>query len=217
MLQIIEIVSSEHIIESDLKHLEFEIERHTKFILSIQKDLFPIHHILLHYSRVVRTMGPAIFTSSMRLEAKHQELKATAQKTKNFINLNKTIAEKHQLSMFLTKNKYCDEIVPGKELMIFEETEYFENYKSLPLERNGIFIKSLKVNSSFFKSGLLLLHESKFFEITQILCSSDHSNYWFLCHNSFDIKKRDLFCNSLIVEENHLLFNVLNLNQIEKK
>lgn len=219
LLQILEIVFSDEIHESDLHRLESEIECHTKFIVNVlKKNLIPKHHLLLHYPRVIRTMGPVIYMSAMRLEAKHQELKAIAQKTNNFVNLNKTIAEKHQMSMCLKGNKYYDEIEPGKELMIFEESDNFENYKSctaLEFEGNKILIKSLKVNNSVFKSGLLLLYESNFFEINSILRSSE--NYFFLCDNSFYVQNRDLFCNSLIIQENSSMFYVLNLNQIKNK
>lgn len=214
LLQILEIVFSEEINETDIERLEFEIERHLKFILSMNKTLIPKHHILLHYPRVIRTMGPVIFMSAMRFEAKHQELKAISQKTNNFINLNKTIAEKHQMNMCLKKNEYCDEIEPGMDQFAMKESEDFEYYTSNSvIEGNETVIKSLKVNSSCFKSGLLVLHKSKFLQISHVLRTLD--SYQILCDTSFDVKEKDTFCNSLIIQENSSSVHVLNINEIE--
>lgn len=217
LLQILEMVFSTDINNSDLNRLELEIECHTKFIVNvIKKDLIPKHHLLLHYPRVIRTMGPTAFTSAMRLEAKHQELKAIAQKTNNFVDLNKTIAEKHQISMCLKGNKYCDDVEPGQIMAKFIESDEFDNYKScagLILKGDELIIKSLRVNNIVFKPGLILLHESCFYEISHILHSSE--NYSFLCETFFDVKNRDSFCNSLIIEENLNLFHVLNISQMK--
>lgn len=219
LLQILEIVYSEEIKENDLIHLESELKCHTEFIVEVaKKDLIPKHHLLLHYPRVIRVMGPAIFTSTMRLEAKHQELKSITKKTNNFINLNKTIAQKHQIAMCLKENKYVDEIEAGNIIGSFEESDEFENYKShnvFTSEENYLLIKSLQVNHLFYKPGLLLLYQSHFLEINQILRSSD--NYWFLCDISFIVKQRDSFSNSLIIEETPPSFHAVNLNQLENK
>lgn len=216
LLKIIEIVYSDVMNEEDVQRLENEIELHTGFILEFFKqDLIPKHHILLHYPRVIRTMGPVAYTSVMRLEAKHQELKTIAQKTNNFVNLNKTIAEKHQIAISLKKCQFNDEIQPGKFMNFFENIEEFETYKSLTsftFKGNETLVKSLNVNSLVFKPGLLLFYESKFFEISHILQLSD--NYLFLCDNSFNVKHRDLFCNSLILDENPSSINVIDLSEL---
>lgn len=218
LLQIIEIVFSEEIAENDLCRLETTIEAHTNFIVSvISKDLIPKHHHLLHYPRVIRVMGPAVFTSTMRLEAKHQELKSYAQKTNNFINLNKTLAEKHQQLLCLRENLYCDEIEPGKITESFEESNEYEEFKSIitdTLKGDELLIKKLKVNDSIFRPGLLVINEKTFFEIHKIVRCSD--NYWFLCDCSFHVKERDSRSNSLILEENSPRKYALNLNQISK-
>lgn len=216
LLQLIEIVFSEVLYENDLYRLETVIERHTNFIVQVmKKDLIPKHHHLLHYPRVIKAMGPAIFTCTMRSEAKHQELKSTAQKTKNFINLTKTIAEKHQQLLSLRDNRYCDQIEPGKATESFEASDEYEEYKPCftnTLVGNEMLIKSLKVNDSIFRTGLLVIFESTFHEINQILQSSN--SYWLLCANSFRVVERDSFCNSLILEEDSLKNCALNINQI---
>lgn len=74
----------------------------------------------------------------------------------------------------------------------------------------------MKVNNIVFKAGLLLLHDSLFLEISQILQYSN-DDYLFLCENSFDAQERDLFSNSLIIEEIPHCNRVLSLRQLENK
>lgn len=154
----------------------------------------------------------------MRFEAKHQELKSIAQKTNNFVNSNKTIAEKHQVAMSLKTNKYCDQIVPGKVVISCENEEIYRRYESIlqiSFDETLNLVQTLKLNNFVFKSGLLLLHESKFLEISYILRCQN--NYWFLCENTFDVKEKDLYCNSLIIEENQHRYFALSLNQLLNK
>lgn len=220
LLQTLEIVSSEEIFGSDIERLSKEINRHLKFVVEkLKKELLPKHHFASHYPMVIRATGPPIYTSTIRFEAKHQELKAIVKKTNNFVNLNKTIAVKHQLAMSIRNDRYCDEFEPSKVENSFQNSEEYEKFKSsinITLNGNEMLIKSLKVNNLIFKPGLLILYESAFFEISQILhCSND--DYLFLCENSFDAQKRDLFSNSLIIEEIPHCNQVLNLRQLENK
>lgn len=216
LLQILEIVFSEDLRDIDLHRLKKSIECHLKFIVDVlKKDLIPKHHFLLHYSMVIQAMGPLIFTCAMRLEAKHQELKSTAQKTNNYINLNKTIAEKHQMLLSLRENQFCDEIETGKVVSSFEGIDDFEIYKSLlifALEGNENVVKLLKINSLTYKPGLLILSESQFFEIKYILQCSN--SYWLLCENTFNVTGRDSFCNSLILEQISDSKTALNVKQL---
>lgn len=135
LLQILEIVSSEEIFGSDVERLTMEIKHHLEFIVQkLNKHLLPKHHFASHYPMVIRATGPPIYTSTMRFEAKHQELKAIARKTNNFVNLNKTIATKHQRTMSIRNDKYCDDIETGKVVNSFQNSEEYDKFKSLIIE-----------------------------------------------------------------------------------
>ncbi|CAN7983644.1 unnamed protein product [Ixodes hexagonus] len=54
-------------------------------------------HYLIHYLRLIRLYGPLSKLSSMRFEAKHQYFKSLARKTRNFINVCRTLSTSHQL------------------------------------------------------------------------------------------------------------------------
>ena len=57
----------------------------------------PKHHFLLHYSENIKKFGPPLGFWTARFESKHRVAKSTADNTKNFRNISKTIASRQQL------------------------------------------------------------------------------------------------------------------------
>lgn len=53
-------------------------------------------------------MGPIALMSMMRFEAKHKFFKKAAQRTNNFININKSLAISHQEEMCTKGNNFRD-------------------------------------------------------------------------------------------------------------
>lgn len=220
LLQILEIVFSEKITENDLNRLELLIKTHNEFYVNSSVDLLPKHHLLTHYARVIRQMGPVIFTNTMRCEAKHQQLKAIVRKANNFTNLNKTVSEKHQLIMCLKGGQFSDEIEIGMEIGEFKEYEEFEIFginSEFVFTGDEILVKSAKVNSIMYKSDLLLAHEGKLFEISYILHRSGLDSLWFLCNNSFKVESRDKFSNSFVLIEDCNVPCVISYTQLMNK
>ena len=58
----------------------------------------PKHHFLSHYSELYASCGPLIFLWAMRMEAKHTFFKNCIRTSKNFINVSKTCASRHQMA-----------------------------------------------------------------------------------------------------------------------
>jgi hypothetical protein len=73
---------------------EYLFLRHSLFP---QVPLRPKHHYLAHYADLTEQFGPLIRFSTLRFEAKHSYFKDCARKLKNFVNLCKTLAVRHQL------------------------------------------------------------------------------------------------------------------------
>lgn len=97
LLRIVETVCSAEITEHNLTRLENDVEYHLKTIkLSLCQQLIPKHHFMVHYAYVIRQMGPIVYMSMLRSEAKHQIMKKMCRGVNNFTNINKTIALKHQ-------------------------------------------------------------------------------------------------------------------------
>lgn len=59
--------------------------------------LRPKHHYLLHYADLSLQFGPLIHTWTMRFESKHSYFKRCIRSSKNFRNVTKSLAERHQL------------------------------------------------------------------------------------------------------------------------
>lgn len=73
LLQIMHIVFSSKLTEDDIDRLTGLIEYHLKIIIEkFDEELRPKYHLLLHYPRTIRKMGPVSLMSTMRHESKHQ-------------------------------------------------------------------------------------------------------------------------------------------------
>lgn len=97
LLQLMQIIYSIELTEFDVQRLGFLITNHLIFYKSAFKlPLKPKHHHCLHYPDAIRACGPLVRSWMMRFEAKHQFCTSVAKKTKNYRNIAKTIADRHQ-------------------------------------------------------------------------------------------------------------------------
>lgn len=97
LLKLMQIVYSSEIREDDVCNLSTHIEEHfTCLQRFFDGKLIPKHHNVLHYPNTIRKIGPLINYWMMRFEAKHQFFTNAANNTKNFVNITKTLAHKHQ-------------------------------------------------------------------------------------------------------------------------
>lgn len=228
LLQIMQIVFSFKITESDLIRLEVLITDYlSSYIGCFNKHLRPKQHLLLHYPRVFRKMGPVIFMWVMRMESKHQVLKQIAQSTKNFINLKKTMAMKHQEKQFFAEFSYADEISISKKTYSIFHDQIYEIYQQILYEHftekdisDIIMVNSVKLNSFKYKRGYLISHASNFSEINHIIMLE--KKIWFLCNNEYGIEQYDTFLNSFMLRKNervHLVSfsDMKNMQVYEKK
>jgi hypothetical protein len=84
------------------KYLHHYSEAVIEDYLTLKNNLFPgsakyKYHVMVHYPRISRLMGPPWRMSSMRFESKHQTGKAISKGTTCRVNICHTIAIKHQL------------------------------------------------------------------------------------------------------------------------
>lgn len=98
LLKIMQILFSNSIRESDVQTLEEAIESHLENYIDIfKKKMKPKHHMLTHYPTIIRNSGPVKDFWMMRMEAKHKFFTEHTKKMKNFIDITKTLALKHQM------------------------------------------------------------------------------------------------------------------------
>lgn len=95
------IVFAPCITETMVVNLVNLIKEHHLLLLSITPNsLRPKHHMLIHYPRTIRKMGPLIGLWCMRFEGKHLPFKKQAQSCQNFVNICKSFAFRHQEAVY---------------------------------------------------------------------------------------------------------------------
>lgn len=198
LLEICEIVWSYEISELSIQRLERAIELHLELFKStFGKKLIPKQHFLLHYARIIRTVGPLRFFEMMRFDAKHRIFKDFRYATKNFIALNKSLGLKHQKLMSISGARYQDNITHGVLKEVSNETILFE-LRTLNLHESAFETKYLHVNNYKYSKGLLIIHQNSFFEIVHIINVKE--NFFFLCL-PWVIRNFDKFLNSYEIEK----------------
>ena len=96
--ELITMASSTNLHPSSHKALEITIYEYLSQLNSLFPGCIkPKHHFLVHYPRCMFLFGPLWKLCCLRYESKNQEGKQISKSTTNRVNINKTIAIKHQL------------------------------------------------------------------------------------------------------------------------
>ena len=100
LLEIYKLVIAPSISTAATYALKRLIEDHHRLFLDLYPDvgLTPKAHHLVHYPTAIRQLGPLSPFSCIRYEGKHKPLKHFGKISNNFINIEKTIATKHQVA-----------------------------------------------------------------------------------------------------------------------
>ncbi|XP_017320801.1 uncharacterized protein LOC108264015 isoform X1 [Ictalurus punctatus] len=106
LIQIVNVVFSYTITDGMICYLKHLIcDHHTLFKeLFPDKRLIPKHHLMIHYPRYIKKIGPLIHMWCMRFEAKHHIFKRCG---KNFKNLIKPLVKQHQHQLAFNYENYC--------------------------------------------------------------------------------------------------------------
>lgn len=146
----------------------------------------------------------------MRYENKHKVFKTFANRTNNFIDINRTLATKHQELLCSTGFTYRDNIECGKLNRLPEE--YISNNKQI-LEKvikifsaNTFETKWLVCNDYQYRKCLLILHEDFLYEIIDILCLN--YRYFFKTKQWIFVEFNE-FLNSFQIQENEFVDYIL--------
>lgn len=214
LLRIIEIVYSRELTEQDLITLRVELKTFSTKVIEIAGKLIPKIHIMLHYPYIMEVMGPIRYMNMFRYERKHKELKNHL--TKNFKNINKSIAQKHQELLCLNGISYKDDIKIGISKPIdghpFEDIlkTSFENCLNETSE-----LKSLKINNYEYRKNLFIIHKSKIFQIESVFSNED---CFFLLTVPFVIVSFDFFSNSFEIKKNESVgLEIINISSLDNR
>lgn len=187
LLRICQIAYSYKIDSVDLVTLESEVRVHLESVQRCFKvNLTPKHHLLTHYSRVIREMGPIVHMSMIRFS------KDCVRKSNNFININRSLALKHQQFICDQANGYKDEFANGAKRLLANDFDMHSMFSDL----NPDILQEVKwfrFNGILFRKGLLILENSVVFEIVKILFVEDICKFYCV---KFDCIKLDTYSNS---------------------
>lgn len=201
LLRITETVYSPTIFESDLKRMEKDIAKHLKgFQTVFNAKLIPKQHNLTHYPNDIREMGSLSEMSMFRIDAKHREFKKSVQSTNNFINIEKSLAIKHQQMLASNSVVLNNQIHSGKKTIIEKSSKYtkdLENLVRTQINENIYSVSWLSCNEYYYKKNLVILNESKLFEIESILFYNN--SFYFVC-NEISFISIDSYLNSLKIK-----------------
>lgn len=212
MQKIDQIISSTHIKEKDLINLE----KFTDEFLKNVKNLFKVHfipklHHMTHYASTIRVMGPITSLQMMRGDAKHQPFTQYAKRCRNYINISKTLAEKHQqvLAAKMSKNTYCDNIETSKKIFsivrkkgdlindIRDHSKLIHDYFEQDLNQ-VMLINFVIINTISFRKGLFIIYSDEMHQIDAVL--KCNGSFVFLC-TKFSTVKFFKFANCFEIEK----------------
>nr|XP_023666586.1 uncharacterized protein LOC111843326 [Paramormyrops kingsleyae]XP_023666587.1 uncharacterized protein LOC111843326 [Paramormyrops kingsleyae] len=97
--ELVEFVCAPSLSESQIAYMKVLIEEYVEMRQELfpHVNLRPKHHYLLHYADLSLQFGPLIHTWTMRFESKHTYFKRCIRSSKNFRNVTKSLADRHQL------------------------------------------------------------------------------------------------------------------------
>lgn len=199
LLRILEIVYSYEVTDELLDILKAEIRSHLASIREIlHEHLRPKHHFMLHYPYLFRIMGPLIHLIMMRFEAKHQQIKRLLSDNRNFRNINKTLANKHQRAGSTAEFSYKNEIETKKinpSNPSFIATLQLENDLNVQIGET----EYLRINNYEYMPNLLFIHKKCVYQIKKVLLIG---NDYVLFANKCIIGVYDSFLNCSEIDVN---------------
>lgn len=214
LLQICEAVISYEITETENINLKKTIELHLSlFKETFERNLIPKQHFLLHYSNTIQKVGPLRHFSMMRFDAKHRTFKVLRNKTKNFKNINKTLAQQHQKLKCINGFSYEDTLDHGAFKPI-KEKEIAILFKDLlrNFDDKLYRTKFVKYNSSRYSKDIVIVHKQFFFKIQEIVVIGEE--YYFVCSQCV-IEQFDSFLNSFKIKVDDALdFSIIKLSDL---
>lgn len=224
LLKITQIVYSEKIDKGDLKDLEKFTQIHLEsFIKNFDAHLKFKHHMLTHLVSTIIAMGPVKYFSMIRYEAKHKELKNCIGDSKNYKNLTKSMAERHQQMMSLQENTYTDHFEHAKIIKAVD-TDFLKDHeiffqKAFNFDHGNlkeIFEVKWMIHNSFrYCKGFFIEFESALYQIEKVLLKENE--YHFFCVR-FCVTKYCHFLNSIkIVVFEPNLFKIIAFSSLRNK
>lgn len=110
--EIVNLICAPALSESQVGILSNKIETYLQLRVELFPDipLKPKHAFMQHYPHTIQALGPLKHLWTLRFESKHAFFKYIIERMRNFINLQSSLAEKHELMQSSLENDFSDTI-----------------------------------------------------------------------------------------------------------
>ncbi|XP_066585526.1 uncharacterized protein [Prorops nasuta] len=219
------IVFSLNITENTHLYLAVLIEEYLTLLNTFFPNcLKPKHHFLVHYPRCMKQFGPLGKISCLRFEGKHKDGKRTSALTTSRLNINRTVAIKHQLMQnyrFINKISRCSSYTLGKQKHTkIHNITHYEKFMVLFPKLNTNFLTTVKWiqidGKKICKSAILVFFNEDspdFYFISEIIIIDN--DFFLLCLRFNDVFFNSHFSAYKIYDCNIIDYHILKKNDIE--
>ena len=136
----------------------------------------PKHHFLGHYADCFKNFGPLISVWAMRMESKHTYFKSVLRASKNFKNVAKTCAARHELAQVC--HRYYG-LFPVNKLDIPANSAPLESYLSTTsdlhihqaaqfLQKDCLILRNFKIFGTLYSPGTIVIMKKESLGVLKI-------------------------------------------------
>lgn len=187
--QVVELVMATAISDDQVSYLALLISDYIceRVRLFPAVPLRPKHHYLFHYPYLIKQFGPLVKVWSLRFESKHSYFKRCIRASGNFINVTKSLAQKHQLlQSYLQKEGLFgpaaafSDLTPASEIASFDKNLWCFIQKNLPTSHETLMTaSSVTLCGTHYKPGSYIVlggdqYNLQFGQLLHIVVESDH-------------------------------------------
>lgn len=193
LARISQIVHSFDLCADDLSELSDAV---TRLLTSIQVifrvKLIPKLHNLVHYVRIIKTVGPIAHMNVQRFESKHKVFKQLVSRSPCFVNICKMLAVRHQQQISISEFGLEDKISYGtKRLLTSETCNADDELLNIFLVNRVVYeTKYFCFNNFRYKKSNFIIESGTIFEISKILIVQ--GTFYLYC-SVYDIVEFDSF------------------------
>lgn len=220
--EVVELICAPKITIEQVSYLQNLIQEY----LELRQDSFshvPLrakHHYMMHYPNLIIKFGPLIRLWTMRFESKHSYFKKCVHSCQNFINVTKTLSERHQLlQAYLGVGDLFNDIIfeSAVPFCIFLYNKEIQDSVLLTLRENHIkaYVSDrITFRGIMYKKGLhvAVSRKEKYLYFGEILFILNLESKVFLVMNVF----HSSYCNktNLYIKEHELFFKCLEITEL---
>lgn len=214
--KLMDLVHKESFAAQDLTDLKHLIKRHHILYKNlISSTLTYKHHIITHYPKVIKELGPIKFMSTIRMEAFHRVSKHYTNCTASRKNILFSLSDK---MLYMQAYAHSIQHQCDFEITLHVKTTYSEqcnsnnvNVNAILQNKKSIFYKKIRMNNiGYTPSNVIIVSDKEDF-LFRIKYIVDVNNHIFLIGNRIRIKGiYDHFACEIVDLENNLISISIN-------